>query len=321
MKNKIIIIILAIAVLGFASYYFINKDKTDVKPTNEITKIKVGYIPIADCAQLYIAKDKGYFKENGLDVELIKLAGGAKILEALAGGSIDVAFSNVVSVMLANNAGLDFKAITGGPAVDLNHKETGVLVLKDSDIKSLKDLEGKKIAVNTRKNIVELFVTNYLIKNNVDVSKIEFVEISFPQMFQVLDSKNVDAIASIEPFVTFSTKSGKVTNLGDYFVSVLDKMEISTYNASNKYITSNKEVITNFQKAINQATLFSKSNTDELKTIIANNTKLNEEQVKDIVLPLYNNKVDVESFNEILKMVKEKKWVNEDLNSSNIIYK
>lgn len=321
--NRIIPIFLVLALIGFGIYYFSNTedDNEKIKTKNELTKIRVGYIPIADCAQLYVANDKGFFKENGLEVEFVKLSGGAKILEALASGSIDIAFSNVVSIMLANNAKLDFKAITGGPRTDMNHKEAGILVLKDSGIKSIKDLDGKRIVINTRKNILELLVSNLLEKNGVSVESISFVEMPFPKMFQVLDSKKVDAIASIEPFLSFSIKTGKVINIGDYFTEVLPNIEISTYDASQKWIDNNLETVNKFIKSIDQATTFSNNNIDDLRTIIANNTSLSIEQVKDMNLPYFGSQVDEESFEKILSLVKEKQWVSQDLKSENIIYR
>lgn len=320
-KNlKYLIGIIAIIVIAGVGYYFTREEGTSPSNNEEqLVKLKLGYIPIADCAQAYIAKDKGFFEKQGLDVELVKLSGGAKILEALAGNSVDIAFSNVVSVMLANNGGLEFRAITGGPRSDKNHKETAILIRDNSEIKTLKDLEGKKIAVNTRKNIVELFVLNYLRMNNVDISNIEFVEVPFPQMYQVLSSGGVDAVATIEPFVTFSTESGGVLNLGDYLIPVHPEVELSTYNVNQKLIDENPEIVEKIKAAIKEATEYSKSNKSELRAIIANNTSLSEEQVSNIVLPYYGSKVDEISFNKILDLVKKEGWINKPLKSSDII--
>ena len=318
-QKSSILIILGLLIVALC-YYLINDNSIDKSTgTDDLIKLKLGYIPIADCAQAYIAKDKGYFEEQGLDVELIKLSGGAKILEALAGNSIDIAFSNVVSVMLANNGGLEFRAITGGPRTNKDHKESSLMVLENSGIKSLSELKGKKIAVNTRKNIIELFVLNYLKKNKVNVNDIEFVEVSFPQMYQVLSSRGVDAVATIEPFVTFSSESGGVSSLGDYIVPVYPEVELSTYNVNQKMIDNHPEIVNKIKIAIQKATDFSKNNKVELRTIIANNTSLSIEQVSNIVLPYYGSEVDVKSFNKVMELVKEEGWINKMLNSSVII--
>ncbi|MEQ9403573.1 MAG: ABC transporter substrate-binding protein [Cyclobacteriaceae bacterium] len=294
--------------------------KKESSQSSELTKIKIGYIPIADCGQIFVAQDQEFFKKNGLDVELVKLSGGAKILEALAGGSVDIAFSNVVSVMLANNAGLAFRPITGGPRTDSLHQETGLLVLSESSIDTPNDLKGKKIAVNTKKNIVELFVLEFLEIHGLQETDLEFVEIPFPQMYQVLDSKNIDAAAVFEPFVTFSMQSGNVSNLGDYLIPVLSNLEISTYNASESWISKNPETVACFQKSIEEASIYANNNRKELERILTLFTSLNQEQLSQVVLPYYGDKVDAASFGQILDLVKKRGWVQENLEASTILH-
>jgi NitT/TauT family transport system substrate-binding protein len=288
---------------------------------NSGKRIRIGYIPIADCAQLYVGLDKGYFQKVGIEVDLIKLAGGAKILEALAGGSIDIGFSNVVSLILANDAGLDFNAITGGPRANLEHRETGLLIKKDSKIISLKDLEGKTIAVNTKKNIVELLLLEYLQMNGVNISKIKLVEIPFPRMLQVLDLEQVDAIATIEPFVTFGLEQGGARIMGHYFTEVMPELEISTYNASEKWANSNHEIVNSFRLAIKEATIFANNNTQELIEIIAKHTNLSFEQVSSITLPYFGDNVDKNSLVTIISKVHSKGWIENELNPDSLIAK
>src|SRR5687767_13835949 len=65
------------------------------------TKLKVGYVPIADCLQLYVAVEQGMFAKNGLDVELTSLQSGQRIIEALIAGELQVGIANVVSATTA----------------------------------------------------------------------------------------------------------------------------------------------------------------------------------------------------------------------------
>lgn len=321
MNKNIIWLLWIIIIIGSIAYLAIeNSIESDGNNLdNDLQKIRVGYIPIADCAQLYIAEEEGFFKENGIEIEFVKLAGGAKILEALAGGSIDIGFSNVVSVMLANYGGLDFIPITGGPRTNIDHKESGLLVLEDSGIKSIEDLENSKIAINTRKNIVELFVRDYLKQNGVNTSSIEFIECSFPKMLQLLDSRKVDAVAAVEPFVSFGTQSKEVNNLGDYFVSVMPSMEISTYNADKEWVVNNPEVVGRFKKAIAKSTDFANNNREKLEEIITKYTSLKSEQIKNMVLPYYGSNIDEKSFGTVLNKVKDIGWVAQDLTLNEIL--
>lgn len=318
MKKILIIVTFLVGLIIITSY--INQLQP-LQTDSSSKKIKLGYIPIADCAQLYIAKEKGYFKEQGLDIELIKFTGGAKVLEALAGNSIDIGFSNVVSLILANNAGLDFKAVSPGVTFNTNNQASGLIALKNSNINSLKDLEGKRIAINTKKNIVELFMIQYLKKNNVDVSKIDFVEIPFPQMLQVLESKQVDAIATVEPFVSFSKKNGKNKVLGHFFSETMPELEVATYDASNQWIMKNLNTVESLNLALQKASIFANRNPDELRTIIAKYTKLEIEHTKSMVVPYFNSELNQKSLSAISDMVYQMDWTNKVIDTNDIIYK
>jgi catechol 2,3-dioxygenase-like lactoylglutathione lyase family enzyme len=80
----------------------------------EKSQINVGAIPITDLTQLYVADDRGFFEDEGLEVEIRNFAGGAEIAPAVRGGSMDLGWSNSVSVIQAQAQGLDFTFFAGG---------------------------------------------------------------------------------------------------------------------------------------------------------------------------------------------------------------
>ena len=77
-----------------------------LNPTFAETKIvRVAYIPIAECIELYVAERMGFFEHEGIKVELTQMAGGAKILNAIVSGDIDIGFTNVVSLAVYSAQG------------------------------------------------------------------------------------------------------------------------------------------------------------------------------------------------------------------------
>ena len=282
--------------------------------------IRAGYIPIADCAQLYVAIEKGYFQDENLRVELTKLAGGAKILEALAGGSVEVGFSNLVSLILAKNAGLDFVAITGGPFEDSSHAEHGILVLTGSPISSVSELRGKKIALNTRKNIDELYVVELLEKHGVDIQKIQFVEVPFPRMQNVLELGEVDAAAAIEPFVTFALKSGRARVLSYNYVELHARTQISAYVAASRWLTQSNESAARYAKAISRATQYTLANPEEVRSIVAKYASLTDEQIKGVVLPSFSERVEISDLQSLADRVFRRGWASQAVDARQVVY-
>src|ERR1700755_1730946 len=77
----------------------------------DLEKLRVSIIPINDVAPLFSAIQNGYFRELGLEIDTTPSAGGAAGIPGLIGGSFDVVYGNVVSVLLAAQQGLDVKVI------------------------------------------------------------------------------------------------------------------------------------------------------------------------------------------------------------------
>src|SRR5215471_12696782 len=174
-------------------------------------RLRVGIIPITEMLTIYVAADKGYFAHEGLEVEMIPMAGGALILPALLGGSIDIAYSNLVSVILANAEGNPLKIImhnksedsTKAPNAPGGYKGgSAIMVRANSDIRSAKDLEGRNFAVNTLYGINWLFAQEWMRMGGADPAKAKWWEVPFPNMEAVLEAGKVNAITAADPTLT-----------------------------------------------------------------------------------------------------------------------
>jgi NitT/TauT family transport system substrate-binding protein len=287
---------------------------------NEETVINVGYIPIADCSQLFVAYEKGFFKDEGINVKIKEFQGGPQILEALGGQKLEIGFSNLISLILANEKGINFRAITGGPVEEVDHVENAILVLNSSGINSAKDLEGKKIAVNSKKNIIELMVREYLSKNGVDSSKVEIVEMKFPQMQAALVSKQIDAMANIEPYVTLGKKDTSIKVLSYYFTDVIPRLEISSYNANLAWLNNNKELAEKFKNAMSTATKFCNENPDEVKNVLLKYAKGNPAILKEAVLPSFTKELSQYNLQVLIEKMLKNQWLSKPINSKDLIY-
>src|SRR5215208_2176510 len=153
---------------------------------------------------------KGFFKKRKLTVKVKPSQGGATVVPAVVSGSVDIGGSNLVSVLLAQGKGIPLKIVAPGTFVQTDRKKdfSAIMVSKDSDIRSPKDLEGKTLAVNTLKNVAEVTAKESLSKQGVDVSKVKLAEVDFPDMNGALEQGRVDAAFVIEPFVTQGLGAG-----------------------------------------------------------------------------------------------------------------
>lgn len=224
-----------------------------------LRKLKVGYIPLTDFLGMYAGMEQGYFRDESIEIELQAMAGGAAIIPAITGGSLDLGISNYVSVILAAAQGLDIKVISDSAYEGKAKPAHAIIVKKGGPIKSARDLNGKKVAVNTRNNIVHLGFMEWVERNGGDAKSLQFVELPFPQMPAALSQGQIDAAGIVEPFVTVAT-SGDAQILAPYFAELRDPMAVAGFVSTQKWIDQNKEVAAAFHRANTKGIQFVQQN-------------------------------------------------------------
>ncbi|MGW2521202.1 ABC transporter substrate-binding protein [Streptomyces sp. NPDC001617] len=251
-----------------------------------VTTVKVGLIPIVDVAPLYLGEKKGFYEKQGLKLSPTLASGGAAIVPAVASGQYQFGFSNVFSLMVAQSNGVSLKAISNGVAsTGVQGKDFGAtLVKKDSSIKSAKDLEGKKVAVNTLKNVVELSVRESVKKAGGDPDKVKFVEIPFDQMPAALDKGQVDAAMAVEPALTTIEDQGG-REISSPLVDVAPNLTVAMYFTSTQYAQKNPAVVKRFQTATAQSLAYADAHPDEVRQIVATYTKVPASVLAKVTLP------------------------------------
>jgi NitT/TauT family transport system substrate-binding protein len=272
--------------------------------SQELTSIKVGVVPVVDVAPLYLGIDKGFFEEEGLEVEPVVAQGGAAIIPAVVAGDQEIGFSNVVSLMLGQTQDLPVKIISQGiQATDDPENDTAAIAVKgDSDIQEPADLEGKTIAINTLNNISQLTVTAALDGEGVDTSTLHFVEVPLPDMVGQLEAGQIDAAGLVEPFVTTGKNAGQRMIIYDR-VATEPEMTVATYFTSDSYLESNPDVVASFVKAMNRSLEYATENPDEARQAIADYTQIPPDVLADVVLPLWQKDLNVDSIENTAQLM------------------
>lgn len=267
------------------------------------TALRVGYIPVTHGLQLYEAQSGGIFRDNSLSVEMVPFSGGPSVLQALASGDIDVGFSNVVSTIRARSEGLPFIIITGGPVEDSLHVDHSILVRSDGAIRKPTDLIGKTIAINARQNIDHLMLVSYLELHNIREQDVEIREVPFPRMLSVLASKQVDAIASAEPFITIGTSGGTVRVLSQHYLEVADTTFVASYVTTENKYQSHREMIDSFVESIESASVVVMSDPDRARILLSEYTQLQDSVSTRVSTPRFVGSPDMVSLRRTISLM------------------
>ncbi|MEV5436923.1 ABC transporter substrate-binding protein [Streptomyces sp. NPDC052682] len=267
------------------------------------TTVKVGIIPILDVAPLYLGQKKGFYAQRGLKLELLPAQGGAAIVPGVVSGQFQFGFSNTTSLLIARSKNVPVKAVANGVAstgkdgADM----AAVTVAKDSPVKSAKQLEGKKAAVNTLNNICDTSIKESVRKDGGDPSRVEFVEMPFDQMPAALEAGRVDAACTPEPALSTVEAAGG-RQIASNFYDVSPDLTVALYFTSQRYAQKNPEVVKKFQEATAESLKYADGHPDEVRRILTTYTKIPGTLVEKLTLPRWPAEPDRASIERLAEL-------------------
>ncbi|MEV4093571.1 ABC transporter substrate-binding protein [Streptosporangium saharense] len=251
----------------------------------EKTDITIGMLPLPEVAPVQIAISRGFFKAEGLNVQYKLVEGGAAALPTLLSGGFDVLHSNYVSAFTAASQNLaDLKVIA--EATVATPGSFVLLTAPNSHITKVEDLKGKKIGVNTKKNVATLSTSVTLKVHGLDVTrdKIDFIEVPFPNMWQALKSGQVDAAFLPEPFVSAAAADGGV-KLADTMAGPTDSFPIAGYFVTSEFASKSPKTLAAFQRALLKAQAIAANDRKAVAEAIPQYTKINAQTAQIMQLP------------------------------------
>lgn len=164
-------------------------------------------------AGVYVAIDKGYFKEQGLDVQIQSFQSGPMLIAPLAGGELEVG-GGVISTGLLNaiDRGVAMKIVATKGSSTKGFEFSRITVRKDlidsGQVKTDKDAKGKKIAVPSLKSGAEAQVHYFLKKAGLTLNDVELVAMGFPDMLAAYSNKAIDMAVQTEPTLNAAVERG-----------------------------------------------------------------------------------------------------------------
>lgn len=258
-------------------------------------KISLGILPFSESLGAVLADKLGYFKAEGIEVEMKKFASGALALPLVQAGKLDIAFSNTVATLQAFEQGFEGTILAPGAIVRSKAPDstTALMVLKGG-IKTPKDFEGKRVAVNVINSSAWLYMVAYMDKYGVDRSKVRFVEVPFPQMNDPLLNKQIDAIGQVEPFSTILAGTGKVDTLAYTYVEAQPNADITQYIALTAWVKEHPSLANRFARAVVKGAEFANASGNEAAVREANQqfTNLNPAMKDKVRLPRLGTRVN-----------------------------
>jgi NitT/TauT family transport system substrate-binding protein len=227
----------------------------------EAGKMRLGMTTWVGYGPMFLARDKGFFQENGLEVELQIIEDAALYMAAIAAGKLDGNASTIDEIMKYRSEDFCFKSVV---ALDDSHGGDGVLTA--TDVGSLKDLKGKEIAMNL--GSVSQFWFNILLKREgMTENDLQIVNMTADDAAAAFIAGRIPAAVTWEPHLTLvrTKQQGKV--LIDS--STTPGLIVDVVALRCDYIEQNPKDVEAFVKGLYKAVEFIKTNQDEAYAIMA----------------------------------------------------
>lgn len=240
--------------------------------TFEPATLRVAYMPnMGSCSLAITAKEKGYFDEMGLTVDMVEFQGGPAEIAAMASGDIDISqIGHGAHALCAEGEAVIFQ-------IDCTSLADAVIGNKDKGVNSIADLKGKKVAA-TSGTSAEIILNLALKNEGLTADDLEIVEMDANGIVSAMVSGAVDACATWSPGTTTIAEA-----LGDKAIWLATNQDYvnevtfpSSFITTQKYADANHDLLVRFSRALQKASDYRAANIDEVAKLVAKQCEVDE---------------------------------------------
>ncbi len=184
-------------------------------PSPQLTPIRFGSPQAISDAGVFIGRVRGFYREQGLDVDTLNFQSGPDTIPALASGEIEMAGGTIsIALMNAVERGIGIKMVadkgTGRPGFEFTQTAIRKDLLDSGEVREIADLRGRRIAVASLRSGAESQVAHVLARGGVGIGEIELTPLGYPEMLVAFGNRAIDGANIIEPSLTAAIGRGLI---------------------------------------------------------------------------------------------------------------
>jgi ABC-type nitrate/sulfonate/bicarbonate transport system substrate-binding protein len=262
--------------------------------------LRLATLPIDASAELYYALDLGYFKDAGFDPEVQTISNGAAIAAAISSGSLDIGWSNIVSLAAAYKHGLPVTIIGAGGIYERGSMTSILMVRKDSPLQKATDPSGKTIGVTGLTNIGQFGPQLWIDKNGGSSSSVKFVELPLPQLPSALEGRRIDAAWLAEPFITEASPFARM--LASCFDEIAPRWMLGAWFTTRPWIAAHRESLDKFRAVMAKTAGWANANQAASAAILAKYAHLDASLLKNMRRVSYGTRAEPAEIQPIIDL-------------------
>ena len=287
----------------------------------EKTTIRVGGLPVVDMGPFFLAIENGYFKAEGLDVVPVVVASGKASIDGILSGDLDISMSSYPAAFSAQSKKVaDLKIIAEALAAKPGHLVLGAP--PKSPVKRMQDVAGRRVAITAKNTMCDLAPKAVLEAQSVEYSKIQWIEMGFPDMIPAMQRGEVDAACLVEPWVTTAAKEIGVVPLVDGSSGPTANMPNAGYfvaAGAGKFASANPNTIAAFQRGLAKAVLEAQDR-DKVEPVLIKYVKIDPQTAEIMTIATYSTSLDATRVQRVADLMQHFGVINERLDVSKMIW-
>jgi len=236
-------------------------------PARAAISIRLATLPIDGTALAYYAKDLNYFQDAGLDVTIQSITNGAAITSAVISNSLDIGWSNIISLAAAYKRGLPVTIIAAGGIHTPGSLATQLMVRKDSPIRTARDLTGKVIGCTGLANVGQFGPELWIDQNGGQSSSVKFIEVPLPELPAALEQNRVDAAWLAEPFIQAAEPFART--LAKCFDAVAPRWMLGAWFTTPAWASAHRDAVESFRRVMSKTAAWANANQQQSAIILA----------------------------------------------------
>ncbi|MCR6484304.1 ABC transporter substrate-binding protein [Amycolatopsis sp. OK19-0408] len=257
----------------------------------EKSKIKVSIMPTTDLGPFWLALDGGYFKAEGLDVEQIVANSGQASMTKAISGEADIALSTYTPFFVAKSKGTADVTLVAD-ATSVNAKSNAIVTVPSSNVKTVNDLAGKRIAITAMNTASDILTKSVMKDHGVDFSQVKWTLMPLPNMAAALQQNQVDAAYMPEPMLTQAAKTAGAIPVIDINTGASQDFPLTGFGAATKWVQQNPKTLAAFQRAMKKATSDALNDRSKVEPLLVKYAKIDADTAKLLTLPGYGSTLD-----------------------------
>jgi NitT/TauT family transport system substrate-binding protein len=265
----------------------------------------------------YFAQANGAVARAGLNVDVSTFASGGPMMQACAGGALDIGLADVVLITNAINAGIPFAIFAASALYTSSAPTTALVTSKDGPIRTAKDLEGQSIAVNSLHSLPEIATREWLRQNGADPTLTKFVEMNGSGMIESIVRGAIAGGVPGEPHL--SVDKDRLRLLGKPYDVVAKTFPLTLFYARRSWLSANADAVIQLRKAIYDTARWANGHHDATAVVVEKTAKMEPSVVNGMTRARYATGLEPRMLQPIIDIATAYKAVRQPIAAEDLI--